>query len=147
MNMIRRFAITTGMALALTGVAQHEVAAQVVESRDAEANPASAIFRSTLYGAGTGVVLAGAYTLIREGDNAWDALRWGAGGGAIVGLMIGVIHVATRAEPEEDDGAGLVRLEDGALRFSPRGVLSSRLHDLPDRRIRMVDVHLLAVRF
>lgn len=76
--------------------------AQVVETRKSEANPAGVIFKATLYGVGTGLVLGGAYALIEEDDDVdtGDALKWGAAIGAAGGLVVGLIYAATRAEPQ-----------------------------------------------
>jgi hypothetical protein len=76
--------------------------AQVVEERKSDANPAGAIFRATLYGVGTGLVLGGAYSLVEDDEDVTtgDALKWGAAIGAAGGLIVGLVYVATRSEPE-----------------------------------------------
>lgn len=147
MSMMRKWIMVTVLALVLMTVGQQGLAGQVVEGRDAESNPASVIFRSTLYGVGTGVVLAGAYTLISEDDDAWDAFRWGAGGGAVAGLVVGLIYVATRSEPEDDEaGTALIQMSGGSVRVSAREVIQSRVA-LPDRLRSTFDLRLLAIRF
>jgi len=124
------------------------VSAQVVEGREAEANPASVIFRSTLYGAGTGLALGGAYALIEQGDaDTGDILRWGAALGTAGGLLVGLLYVATRSEPEGSaDDVGLLQLRDGDLHLSPV-FTTTRFIELPDAHLRTLDVHLVRVGF
>lgn len=128
--------------------------AQVIETREAESNPSSVLFRSTLYGAGTGFVLGGAYALV-DGDDpsTGELLRWGTAIGAGAGLLIGLVYVASRADAAEDgrqaslpEGAGLLHIERGDVRLSVPAV-SSRVRELPSVRVRTLAVDLVAVRF
>jgi len=75
--------------------------AQVVEQREGRANPVEVMFRSALYGGGTGLLLGGAYLLVRDGDDPSDSeiLRWSAAGGVFAGVAVGAIYVATRPSP------------------------------------------------
>lgn len=148
MKTVRGFMGPATFALALVLAVGHEASAQVVEGRESEANPAGVIFRSTLYGVGTGLALGGAYTLVNDDDDAGDILRWGAATGAAAGLLIGLVHIATRSEPEDDQsGAGMLRVDDGNVRVSVDGVLSTRMLRLPDRAFRVVDIRLFGVGF
>jgi len=135
-------------ALALVLTMGTGVSAQVVEGRDSEANPASVIFRSTLYGAGTGLALGGAYALVNDDDDTGDILRWGVATGAAAGLLIGLVHIATRSEPEEDtNGVGMLRFDGAGVGLSMDGVLSTRMVRLPDRAFRVLDIRLVGVGF
>lgn len=91
--------------------------AQVVEGREAEANPASVLFRSTLYGAGTGAALGGAYLLIADDPDAGDVMSWSVAGGAAAGLLIGALYAVTRSEPEDGEAA-LMRFGSAGWRVS-----------------------------
>jgi hypothetical protein len=89
--------------LLLTGVAG-PAGAQVVEQRESEANPSVAIFRATLYGAGTGLLVGGAIALVEEDDgmSTGEILSWSVAGGTLAGLLVGLVYVATRRGPEGD---------------------------------------------
>jgi hypothetical protein len=131
--------------LALVGPVE-SASAQVVEGRDAEANPASVIFRATLYGAGTGLALGGAYALIEQGDaDTGDILRWGTALGTAGGLLVGLIYVATRSDPEGSVGeAALIQVVDGDVVLSPAFV-GGRSVPLADARVRALEVRLVRV--
>jgi len=131
------------VALTIALASPNGLSAQVVEGRDSEANPASVIFRSTLYGVGTGLVLGGAYALI-DGGSTSEALRWGAASGAAAGLLVGLIYVATRSEPEGSaDDVGMLQLADGGLRFSPARMLTTHVRDVPPFPVQQLDVNLV----
>jgi len=145
---IRTTSASALVALALICGSLDEVSAQVVEGRDAEANPASVIFRSTLYGAGTGLVLGGAYILVADDADTGDVLRWSTAGGAAAGVLIGLAYLATRSEPENAEGeVGMLRIEGGNARVSLAGAVSPRLRSLPGIRLRTVDLNLVSVGF
>lgn len=134
--------LTVGLPGTLSG--------QVVEARESEANPASVLFRSTLYGAGTGLVLTGAYALIDD-DDVGERLRWGTAIGAGAGLLVGLVYLASRSDAEEEgQGAGaprdggLLRVEDGALSVSVPGI-ASRVQNLPGPDPRMLDVDVVVI--
>jgi hypothetical protein len=94
--------------------------AQVIEERSGEANPSTAIFHSTLYGAGTGLLLGGAYALVEDDDDldAIDILKWGFAGGAATGALVGLVYVVSRPDPEGDaEEVGMIQIENGAARF------------------------------
>jgi hypothetical protein len=136
------------VALALLG-ASH-ASAQVVEERESEANPASAIFRATLYGAGTGLAIGGAYALIADGDDpsTGEILRWGTALGAGAGVVVGLLYVATRSEPEGSvDKIGMLQVDDGELSMSPLGLLSVEPRRTPPGMSRGLDLSLVGVRF
>lgn len=92
------------VALAMILGIQSIASAQVIEERKGEANPSTAIFHATLYGAGTGLVLGGAYALVEEDEDLDTAeiLSWGVAGGAAAGFLIGLVYVVTRPEPRGD---------------------------------------------
>ena len=75
-------------------------AAQLIETRQGEANPVVSIFKSTIYGGLAGLVLGGAVELIDDDDDNTDALKWGFVGGAFFGFGYGLYHVMTRPEPQ-----------------------------------------------
>jgi hypothetical protein len=136
-------------AAALAGA--DRAAAQVVEDRDSEANPAAAVFRATLYGVGTGLVLGGAYALVADDANTGEILRWGTAAGAAGGLLVGLLYVATRSEPEGSadeirDDVGLLQVRDGSLALSPMGLLAGTPRDTPRGVTRPLDFNLVAVR-
>ena len=111
---LRTFFLHALVALTLVCMFQSEAAAQVVEERKGDANPAKVIFLATLYGAGTGLALGGAYALIEDGDDpsTGEVLRWGTAGGAAGGLLIGLVHVMTRSEPQGSaEEVGLLELD------------------------------------
>lgn len=103
--------------------------AQVVEERRGESNPSVAIFRSTLYGAGTGLVLGGAYALVEDDEDldTVEILQWGVAGGAAAGFLIGLVYVVSRPEPRGDveeyerfqPGSGEPRLSAPRLMLVP----------------------------
>jgi hypothetical protein len=139
------------VALALFTGRPGTLDAQVVEARESESNPATVLFRSTLYGAGTGLVVTGAYSLI-DNDDVGERLRWGTAIGAGAGLLVGLVHLATRSEAEENGPAGglessaLLRVQEGSVRVAVPAVTST-LRDLPGAPLRTLDLELMSVRF
>jgi hypothetical protein len=137
------------MAVALTFGVQGALDAQVVEKRGSEANPAAAMFRATLYGAGTGLALGGAYALVHEGDDpsTGEILKWGVAGGAAAGLVVGLVYVATRSEPEGSaEDVGLLQLQNGDLRVAAPGMLRAGSREVPGGRATTLDMNLFAVK-
>ena len=135
------------IALTIALASPDALKAQVVEDRDSEANPASVLFRSTLYGVGTGLVLGGAYALIDQGSTS-EALRWGAASGAAAGLLVGLVYVATRSEPEGSaNEVGMLQLADGELRFSPARMFTTHVRDMPPFPVRTLDVNLVRLGY
>ncbi len=125
---IARYVAPVIIALALLHGVPDDAAAQVVEAREADANPAEVLFRATLYGAGTGLALGGAYALIDDdGDpGTGEILKWGVAGGAGAGFLIGLIYVAVRPQPEGSIGdEGLVQVTGKNLQVSPIGLLDT----------------------
>ncbi len=92
------------IALVMACVLQTVAGAQVIEERKGEANPSTVIFHATLYGAGTGLLLGGAYALVEKDEDltTWEILKWGVAGGTAAGLLIGLIYVVARPEPHGD---------------------------------------------
>lgn len=144
--------ILAAVALALTLVhgSRVDVPAQVVEAREGQSNPAAVLFRATLYGAGTGLALGGAYALIADDDDpgTGEILKWGISGGAAAGFLIGLIHVATRSDPEGSVGEqGMIQIENGNLHLSPIGILATGPRGVPRTSPRTLGFNLVSVRF
>lgn len=138
------------LALALVCLFQSEATAQVVESREGDANPAKVIFLATLYGAGTGLALGGAYALIDNGDDpgTGEILRWGTAGGAATGLLIGLVYVMTRSEPEGSaDEVGLLELDGTDTGFAVPTVRMTQRRTTRGDLSRSVWVNLVTAEF
>jgi hypothetical protein len=145
---IRRTLLPALLCAAILAAGAGDASAQVVEGRESEANPASAVFRATLYGTGTGLVLGGAYALVAEDADPGEALRWGTALGAAGGLVVGLVYVATRSDPEGSvDDVGLVQYRAGELGMSPIGLWSSKPRHLPKGVVPALDLTLVGVRF
>lgn len=132
----------TALAL-LSGVAG-TASAQVVEAREGSANPAEVLFRSTLFGAGTGLALGGAYVLVDDDVDVGQTLRWSTAGGAAGGLLIGLVYMVTRSGARDGD-AGAVVLDEDGLRFSVVGALPEKRRDMAGVRGRSYDLSLFSV--
>jgi hypothetical protein len=148
---IRRLSSLALATLVLWSSAASDTSAQVVEERDSEANPAAAIFRATLFGAGTGLLLGGAYALVEEGDaTTGEILRWGVAGGAAAGVVVGLIYWATRSEPEgsaEDVDTALLRVKDGDLQMDVPALRARALQDVGGIIHPTIEASLLQVSF
>ena len=134
---------TSGLALtalALVLTFSSTASAQVVEAREGSANPAEVLFRSTLFGAGTGLALSGAYVLADDDVDAGAALRWGAAGGAAGGFLIGLVYMVTRGD--SDGEAGAVQLDEDGLRLSVVGALPEKRRDMAGVRGTAYDLNL-----
>lgn len=87
--------------------------AQTHVVRGGDENPVLTIGKSTLYGAGTGLLLGLALTLVVDEDTG-DVLKWSFVGGTFGGFLIGVYHVATRPSASsallQFDESGLARI-------------------------------------
>ncbi len=106
---------TAVLVLASVTCLSNQAGAQVIEERKGESNPSTVIFRATLYGVGTGLLLGGAYALVENDEDltTGEILRWGAAGGAAAGLLVGLVHVITRPEPKGDvEEVGAASLDD-----------------------------------
>ncbi len=127
-NWIRIAAVSAALLAVTTVSAQ----AQVINKKKSEANPAVAIFKATLYGAGTGLVLGGAYALVENDPDVstGDALKWGIAGGAVGGALVGLVYVLTRSTAkgsvkevgDVDEGAltpGLAPVDDSPRLRAP----------------------------
>ena len=78
--------------------------AQVIEERKGESNPGALLFKTTLYGVGTGLILGGAYALVEDNPDVStsEALRWSAAGGAVGGLLVGLVYLIAGPTPKGD---------------------------------------------
>ena len=155
MKMPRSFAAAV-LALVLIVSAQDSLRAQVVETRESESNPVVTVFRGTLYGAGTGLVLGGAYALVASdgADETKDILKWGVAGGAIAGAAIGLVYAVTRSEPEgeadvigaDPDVTGMIDASNGRVSLGMPTVLARRV-DTAGRPSTALEARLLQARF
>ncbi|MGE0158525.1 MAG: hypothetical protein AB7T31_03880 [Gemmatimonadales bacterium] len=130
MKLPKSFA-SAALALVLIVGVQDSLSAQVVEERESESNPVVTIFRGTLYGAGTGLLLGGAWALVESdgADETRDILKWGAAGGAMAGAAVGLIYVLLRPQPEGDaDVVGMVDASNGRVRFGAPTLLARRVN-------------------
>jgi hypothetical protein len=153
MKLPRTFA--AALAFMLVMGFQDNLRAQVVEERESEGNPVVTVFRGTLYGAGTGLLLGGAYALI-ESDGAEetrDILRWGVAGGAIAGATVGLLYVLLRPQPEGDadvvspDVTGALYVSNSGVDFGAPTLLTSRREDIAGRPTSRIEARLLQARF
>jgi hypothetical protein len=137
------------VALIVVGGVQDSLSAQVVEERDSQANPAAAIFRATLFGAGTGLVLGGAYALVETGDaSTEDILKWGVAGGAAAGAVVGLLYVLMRSEPEGSaDAIGTVDVGTGDFRLGVPSLRVGGVEDVGGRTRPTIEASLLQARF
>lgn len=98
------------------------VQGQVAVVRGGEENPMVTIAKSTLYGAGTGLVVGLALSLVID-EPFEDVMKWSFVGGTLGGLAIGILHVATRPNPQpfiHFDGSGGARLQLPEARIARR---------------------------
>ncbi len=72
--------------------------AQIIESRQGDANPMVSVFKSTIYGGLAGLVLGLAVELVDDDEDA-DAVKWGFVGGTFLGFGYGIYHVTSRPAP------------------------------------------------
>lgn len=124
--------------------------AQVVEERESDSNPVVTMFRGTLYGAGTGLLLGGAYALIESDsqDETWDILKWGTAGGAIAGAAVGLVYVLLRPQPEGDaDVVGMVDASNGRVSFGAPTLLTRRVDRGGGAPSLAFEARLLQARF
>jgi hypothetical protein len=82
--------------------------AQIIETRQGDANPMVSVFKSTIYGGLAGLVVGLAIAVASDDNDDGDAIRWGFVGGTFLGLGYGIYDVATRPSP------GRALLEGGA---------------------------------
>ncbi len=73
--------------------------AQIIETRQGDANPMVSVFKSTLYGGLAGLVLGLAIELADDDDDGGDAVRLGFVGGTFLGFGYGIYHVTSRSRP------------------------------------------------
>jgi hypothetical protein len=148
---IRRYLASALVALAMVAGTRSTVAAQPVDERASQANPAAVIFRASLYGAGTGLVLGSGYALLDQTDASPGALlKWGVAGGVAAGALIGLIYWATRSPPQDSAAeGGVLRVgRDGVAVSVPTLVLTrrdardARAPTLPSWDVRLVQLGL-----
>jgi hypothetical protein len=149
MKLSRSFA-SAALALVLMVGAKDSLRAQVVETRESDSNPVVTVFRGTLYGAGTGLLLGGAYALIESdgADETRDILKWGVAGGAIAGAAVGLVYVLLRPQPRGDaDVVGMVNASDDGLRFGAPTLLTRRVDRVGQASSLAFEARLLQARF
>jgi len=132
-------AAAVAMALVVGG---SDAAAQVVERQPPGMSTTEVLARSTILGAGTGLILGGTYTLVADEVDTGAVLRWSLAGGAAGGLILGLVDVLSGADDATDE-PGALRLDDGGLRFTPLGLLPEKRRDLADVRHGAYDLGLL----
>jgi hypothetical protein len=151
MNVMPRSLTAAAVALVLMVGAQDSLRAQVVESRESDSNPATAIFKATLAGAGTGLLLGGAYALVESdgADETEDILKWGVAGGAMAGAAVGIVYVLLRSQPEGDVDAvsPAVDASNGRVTLAAPTLLASRHVDVTGRTRGRIEARLLQARF
>ncbi len=91
---IRALAVALLCVLVISGASS----AQIIETRQGDANPMVSVFKSTIYGGLAGLVLGLAVELVDDDDDA-DAVKWGFVGGTFLGFGYGVYHVTARPAP------------------------------------------------
>jgi hypothetical protein len=108
MKLPRSFASVAFALVLLVGV-HDSLRAQVIETRESEGNPVVTVFKGSLYGAGTGLVLGGAWALLESDSRGEteDILKWSVGVGALTGAAVGALYLLFRENPD-DDGAAVV---------------------------------------
>jgi hypothetical protein len=143
---------SAALALVLIVSAQDSSSAQVVETRESEGNPVVTVFRGSLYGAGTGLVLGGAWALIESDsqDETWDILKWGTAGGAIAGATVGLLYVLFRSQPQGDADVvapAALSASNGRIDVGVPTLLASRRVDVTGRTTGRLETRLLQARF
>lgn len=83
------------MILLVVMVSANSANAQVQVVRSGQENPVVTIGKSTLYGAGTGLLLGLALSLVVNEDTG-DVVKWSFVTGTFGGFFLGVYHVASR---------------------------------------------------
>ena len=150
MNLRRTFASVAVMLTLSVGM-QDSLRAQVVEERESDSNPATAVFKATLAGAGTGLLLGGAWALVASdgADETEDALKWGVAGGAVAGALVGLAYIAFRSQPEGDADvvAPAVDASNGRISVGAPTLLVSRHVDVTGRSRGRIEARLLQARF
>jgi len=91
-------------------VSVHSSYAQVQVVRSGQENPVVTIGKSTLYGAGTGLLLGLALSLVINEDTG-DVVKWSFVTGTFGGFFLGVYHVASRPSAS----SALLQFEGGRL--------------------------------
>jgi hypothetical protein len=148
---LSRFA-SAARALVLMVGAQDSLRAQVVETRESESNPVVTGFRGSLSGAGTGLVLGGAWALLESDsqDETLDILKWGTASGAIAGATVGLLYVLFRSQPQGDADVvapAAFNAADGRVDVGVPTLLASRRVDITGESRGRLEARLLQARF
>ena len=144
---------SAALVLTLIVGAQDSLSAQVVETRESEGNPVVTVFRGSLYGAGTGLVLGGAYALIESDsrDETVDILKWGVAGGAIAGAAVGLLYVLFRENPQGDADVvaptAALNASGGNIGLGVPTLTASRFEDITGRNRGRIEARLLQAQF
>lgn len=72
------------------------------EQRSGEANPMVSIGKATLYGAGTGILLGLAGSLVID-KPFWEVMKWSFVGGTGGGFLVGTIYVLSRPSAADEN--------------------------------------------
>jgi MFS family permease len=125
--------LTAGLVAAVVISAVPSARAAVNVERRGDENAVVEIFRSTLYGAGAGLIVGGAIALAIK-DDSGEPWRWGFVAGTFAGLGYGIYQVSKRPPP-----TALLELHEGGL----------RAHALPtiEAGAGGARVHLVSMRF
>lgn len=149
--MLRRTCQAIMLAVLIVLVGQSGTRAQVVEEREGQSNPAGVVFKSVLYGVGTGLLIGGAYALVEDDDDVdtEDILKWSAAIGAAGGAGVGLIYVATRPEPKgdvEEYGAAEREEDDFRVAVQPGLTLNARQYRPNSGKVPL-HLHLVQASF
>lgn len=90
--------ILVALMLIICGTFNSELQAQVKVIRGGNENPMVSIAKSTIYGAGTGLIMGLALALVVDEDTG-EIMKWSFVSGTFVGFGVGVYHVANRSGP------------------------------------------------
>ena len=132
--MTRRPAIRAAfVAMALIVGASVEATAQRVERREPSMSTTGVLARSTILGAGAGLVLGGTYALVADESDTGEVLRWSLASGAAGGLLYGLIETLA-GDDDSSDEEGALQLDDDGFRFSMIGMLPEKRRDMADVR-------------
>jgi hypothetical protein len=114
--------VSIALGIALIAMIPSGASAQIVETREGDANPMVSVFKSTIYGGLAGLVV-GLAIEVADDDDSNDALRWSFVGGTFVGLGFGIYHVMSRPGPGQ---ALLEGGSDGWALRPPTPILAAR---------------------
>ena len=107
---LNKIGVVIALSLVLVFSINSVSQAQVQVVRGGAENPVVTIGKSTLYGAGTGLLLGLALSLVVDEDTG-DIMKWSFVGGTFGGFAIGMYHVANRPQPT----AAMLQFNSGGL--------------------------------